>query len=429
MAALFVASQPFPVAGTSSVEVNLITVGREQVYLLGSGLLALVLLGLLISALGNIIGLAVVVAIGCGLGMAAESIYPSPYNYGRSSATVLGLSGAFTGSLLLGHWGPSVAGVYLIPSLCGALGVSGALRGKVWYDRVKAMENYQAIGGTDALLMSQIEQYRLIRLLGQGGFAKVYQAVPDRTLREADSVAIKVFSESALQTEGFFGRVEREVALCQKLDHPNIVRILKADEQDSVHYIVMEFVSGETLRKRMQQGKLELDEAVKLLSDLASALGHAHSQGVIHRDIKPDNIMLSAAGPKIMDFGLARLEGTSDLTQTGSAIGTPHYMAPEQVLCEKVLDGRCDQYALGAMAFEMLTGEKLFDGDQAVLVVMQHVQEAPRNPRDLRPEISEALARCVLRMLSKNVDDRYPTMESLVEELKQIRPTAAPVAV
>jgi serine/threonine protein kinase/uncharacterized membrane protein YeaQ/YmgE (transglycosylase-associated protein family) len=396
---------------------------REQVYLLGAGLLALLVLGILITLLSNLVGLAVIVALGCGLGMLSESIYPSPYNHGRASATGLGLAGACIGSFFLGHWGPALAGVSIVPSLLGALSVSAALRGKVRYDRIKALEDYQA-SGDDPMLMSQVEQYRLIRLLGRGGFAKVYQAVPDRTLRESESVAIKVFSESALQTEGFFGRVEREVALCQKLDHPNIVHTLKADEQNKVHYIIMEYVAGETLRKRMQQGRLEITEAVQLITDMASALGHAHAQGVIHRDIKPDNILLSDKGPKIMDFGLARLEGTSDLTQSGSAIGTPHYMAPEQVLCEKNLDGRCDQYALGCMAFEMLTGEKLFDGEQAVFVVMKHVNEAPRNPRDIRPQISEALAGCILRMVAKKADDRYPTMEALVSDLKKIRPEA-----
>lgn len=417
-------------AGRTTIELKLLNVAREQVYLLGSGLLALVVLGLLITLLGNLIGFAVVVGLGCGLGMLAESIYPSPYNYGRASATGLGLAGACIGSFFLGHWGPSLAGVYVIPSLLGALAVSGALRGKVWYDRVKAMENYRASdNGDDPLLMSQVEQYRVIRLLGKGGFAKVYQALPDRTLRESESVAIKVFSENALQTEGFFGRVEREVALCQKLNHPNIVRTIKADEQNKVHYLIMEFVAGDTLRKKMQQGRMEIAEAVKLITDMASALGHAHAHGVIHRDIKPDNILLSENGPKIMDFGLARLEGTSDLTQSGSAIGTPHYMAPEQVLCEKKLDGRCDQYALGCMAFEMLTGEKLFDGEQAVFVVMKHVNEAPRNPRDLRPQISEELAHCILRMVAKNAGDRYPNMEELVSDLKKLRPEAVALAV
>ena len=401
---------------------------RESIELFGYGLLLLCLLVMLLMALGNILGLTVIVAIGCGLGVLSESIYPSPYNNGRLSATALGLAGALVGSFFLGQWGPHLAGVYLIPSLVGAIAVSALLRAKVRYDRLKAIEEYTAGAGDEPLAMSLVEHYRLIRFVGSGGFAKVFQGVPDRTMRESESVAVKIFTEGALDQADFVARIGREVALCQKLDHPNIVRIMKADEQNKLHYIVMEFVNGETLRQRMKQGRMEIPEAVNLLIELAGALAHAHSKGVIHRDVKPDNIILTASGSKIMDFGLARQEGTSDLTQTGSAIGTPHYMPPEQILGEKKLDGRCDQYALGAMAFEMLTGEKLFDGDQAIHVVIKHVQDEPRNPREIRPQISEALANCVLKMLKKERDERYPDMEAVVKELTTLKPEAVALA-
>lgn len=391
----------------------------NQAAFLGAGVLGLVLF---LYFLGSILGLVVFVGIGCGLGLLAEHIYPSPYRNGRLSATGLGLSGALVGGFFLGHWGPSVAGVYLVPSLIGALGVSAGLRGKVRYDRLKLLEDHQAAAGDDPLLMSLIEDYRLLKSVGKGAFAKVYQAVPDRTLREADSVAIKVFSESALETDDFVGRVEREVALCQKLNHPNIMKILKSGQQNKVHYLIMEFVAGTTLRHKMNQGRMELGEACKLLSELSLALGHAHSQGIIHRDIKPDNVMLTSSGPKIMDFGLARLEGKSDLTQTGTAVGTPHYMAPEQVLCNRELDGRCDQYSLGAVAFEMVTGEKLFDGEQTVQIAMQTVQDAPRDPRQLRPEVPERLAKCILRMLAKAPGDRFANMELAAQEFQAYLP-------
>jgi len=178
----------------------------------------------------------------------------------------------------------------------------------------------------------------------------------------------------------------------------------------------------------MKQGRMEIADAVNLMIELAGALAHAHSKGVIHRDVKPDNIILTPHGCKVMDFGLARQSGTSDLTQTGSAIGTPHYMPPEQILGEKALDGRCDQYALGAMGFEMLTGEKLFDGDEAIHVVIKHVQEEPRNPREIRPQISEALANCILKMISKDREDRYPDMDAVVAELKALKPEAIALA-
>lgn len=401
---------------------------RETFQLIGYGALILILFAVFIVVLGNLLGLAVLVGIGCGLGILSESIYPSPLNHGRLSATALGLTGAIVGNVVFGAWGPSLSHVYLIPSLLGALIVSALLRAKVRYDRLRRIEDYTAAAGEEPLAMSLVEQYRLIRFVGSGGFAKVFQGVPDRTLRESESVAVKVFSENAFEQEDFVARIGREVALCQKLDHPNIVRIHKSDEQNKLHYIIMEFVNGETLRARMKRGRMEIPDAVNLLIELAGALAHAHSKGVIHRDVKPDNIILTTHGCKIMDFGLARQSGTSDLTQTGSAIGTPHYMPPEQILGEKQLDGRCDQYALGAMGFEMLTGQKLFDGDEAIHVVIKHVQEEPRNPREIRPQISEALANCILKMISKDRDHRYPDMDAVVAELKALKPEAIALA-
>ncbi len=401
---------------------------RDTFQLIGYGLLLIALLFVVIKVLGNLLGLAVMVGIGCGIGLLSESIYPSPFNNGRISATAIGLTGALVGNAIIGAWGPSLAHVYLVPALVGALIVSAILRAKVRYDRLRHIEDLTAAAGSEPLAMSMVEQYRLIRFVGAGGFAKVFQGVPDRTLRESDSVAVKVFSEAAIEQVDFLARIDREVALCQKLEHPNIVRIYKSAEQNKLRYIIMEFVKGETLRTRLKQGRMDIPEAVNLLIELSAALAHAHSQGVIHRDVKPDNIILTAQGAKVMDFGLARQAGTSDLTQSGSAIGTPHYMPPEQILGEKQLDGRCDQYALGAMGFEILTGEKLFDGEEAIHVVIKHVQDEPRNPREIRPQISEALANCILKMVSKDRNDRYPDMDAVVKELQSLKPEAIALA-
>lgn len=401
---------------------------RDTFQLIGYGLLLIVLLFVVIKVLGNLLGLAVMVGIGCGIGLLSESIYPSPFNNGRLSATAIGLTGALVGNAIFGAWGPSLAHVYLVPALIGALIVSAILRAKVRYDRLRHIEDLTAAAGSEPLAMSMVEQFRLIRFVGAGGFAKVFQGVPDRTLRESDSVAVKIFSESAMEQADFVARIDREVALCQKLEHPNIVRIHKSAEQNKLRYIIMEYIKGETLRERLKQGRMDIPEAVNLLIELAAALAHAHSHGVIHRDVKPDNIILTSQGCKVMDFGLARQAGTSDLTQTGSAIGTPHYMPPEQILGEKQLDGRCDQYALGAMGFEILTGEKLFDGEEAIHVVIKHVQDEPRNPREIRPQISEALANCILKMISKDRNDRYPDMDAVVKDLQTLKPEAIALA-
>ena len=282
----------------------------------------------------------------------------------------------------------------------------------------RRLENYQASAGTDPLVMSVLGDYRVIKLLGSGGFAKVYHSLPDRTLRESESVAIKIFGESAQQIPNFKERTEREVSLCQKLNHPNIMRIHRSGEFNSIHYIVMELVSGDSLKSKMDKGPMAIQEAVELLIKIAGGLAHAHSAGVIHRDIKPDNIMLTSNGPKIMDFGLARLEGISDLTQTGSAMGTPHYMSPEQIQGTKALDGRCDQYSLGAVGFEMLTGQKVFDGEQVISVMNKQLTAQPQSPSEIRPEIPASLSSILLKTLSKSPDARYASMDELAKALK-----------
>lgn len=402
---------------------------RDLVYT--GGLIAgvIILLVILVLVLQNIFSVAVMVAIGCGIGYAADSLFSSRHSKGMMGAAVLGMAGALVGNLFLtpilraiiGSTGPSLANVSLLPSFLGATLLGWLMRTRTTLDRVKALDDYKASGdSSDPLLMTQLAEYRIVRFLGSGAYSRVYTGLPDKSLRETEGVAIKIFTESALASDGFIERLKREVELCQSLDHPNIVRVFTSGEQNGLHYMVMELVEGKTLAGRMKAGRLSLREAVDLTIDMASAMAHAHAKGVIHRDIKPENVVVSKSGPKIMDFGLARLEGTSSLTQSGSAIGTPHYMAPEQVLGEKKLDGRCDQYALGGVAFEMLTGEKLFDGDQAVLVLMKHIEEKPRNVCDMYPDIPQALGQIVMRMLAKKADDRYPNMEAVVEELSKL---------
>ena len=401
---------------------------RDHIYLMGMGLGGIISFAILILVVSNVMGILLVLAIGCGLGLAANHFYPSPYEHDRVQATVVGLGGTVLGNWLHGVFpfslldalSPHVKGVSLLPSLLGAVVVIFGLRYKATQDRIKTLEAYKAKAEEDSLVLSLVEDQRLIGFLGSGAFSRVYKAVPDRTLNEREAVAVKVFNDNALKSEGFVERMQREVALCQSLNHPHIVRTFKSGEQEKVHYLVMEFVAGETLASRLARGPMGVMEAVKLIREIATGLGHAHSKGVVHRDIKPENILLSENGPKIMDFGLARLAGTSTLTQSGSAIGTPHYMSPEQVVEEKNLDGRCDQYSLGCVGFEMLTGQKLFDGEQAVLVVMKHVQEEPRNPCSVNPDVPKVVGETIVKMLAKKRDDRYPNLEEVVEALSKV---------
>jgi serine/threonine protein kinase/uncharacterized membrane protein YeaQ/YmgE (transglycosylase-associated protein family) len=388
---------------------------REELTLLGFAAFAVLIL---LYFLSSIVGVVLTLGIGCGLGMLTEHFYPSPFRNGRLSATAVGLAGSLVGGWILGKWGPSLGGIFLVPTLLGALAVSAGLRAYVWYRRVKKLEEFKALGSGDPLLNSRLAQYRLIRFLGSGTFSRVYQAVPEKTLREDESVAIKVFKDSAVEEDDFVERMKREVQACQALQHPYIVRSFEAAQEGDLSYLVLEYVQGTPLSKRMQNGVFELEVSQEILAQIAEALVHAHSKGVVHRDIKPENIVMTTKGVKIMDFGLARIQGQATLTQTGSAMGTPHYMSPEQVLDPKNIDGRCDQYALGCVAFEMFTGERVFQGDQPVIVVTKHAQEAPRNPRELNPKLPPELAEMVLKMLAKKPEQRYPGLQDVVEILR-----------
>ena len=389
-----------------------LTLGGITLLLVGS-LAGLVLL------LSNLQAVLLVWILAAILGRLSEALYPSPFRRGWLSATAIGLAGSLVGQLMLGHWGPRLAGFALIPCLLGALTVNVVLRVAVWRQRIRKLEEYQSRRGKDPLICSRLEQTRIIRLLGSGTFSRVYQAVPERSLRETESVAIKVFKPSAMEEPDFLPRLQREVAACQCLDHPNIVRLLRADQQNDIHYLVMEYVDGITLSQKLRSQTMTVAESVHLLIEICDALHYAHQKGVIHRDIKPDNIMIGVGGVKIMDFGLARVEGAETLTQAGSALGTPHYMSPEQVLGQKALDGRSDQYSLGCLAYEMLTGRQMFAGQPAATVVAKQLSETPRPPRELCPELPEALDSAIMKMLAKEPDARFPSLDCVAQALRQ----------
>lgn len=392
----------------------------EQMRLLLYSVAGMLLLFLLFYILNNLVGIVLMLAIGCGLGLGVQHVYPSSVGHSKVMATAHGLAGAMIGQWLLGSFGPSLAGVALVPSFVGALLVSYGLRQREKIKRAETIESFSGDNASDPLVGMRLDRYRLVRFLGAGGYARVYEAVPDDTLDKASAIAFKVFSEEALQWDDFLDRLSREVALCQRLDHPNIVKIFGSGQEGKIHFLKMEYVDGTTLTSRLEAGRLDLRQVLEWTRALASGLAHAHKAGVIHRDIKPDNVLLGTDGPKLTDFGLARLEGTSSLTQEGTALGTPYYMSPEQVKAEKVLDGRCDQYSLGCVVFELLTGDKLFEGDQAIQVLLKHVQEAPRDPRLLRMEIPERLSKAILKMVAKTPAERFASMDEVVAEFDWI---------
>jgi serine/threonine protein kinase len=252
----------------------------------------------------------------------------------------------------------------------------------------------------------------------------VYRAF-DRELKE--TVAIKTLKPELLGDANLLERFKQEIRLARRISHPNVVRTHDLGEADGVYFITMEFVEGtgldELLRRR---GSLPLDVTLTVGRQLCRALEVAHGQGVVHRDIKPQNLVVDAKGfLKVMDFGIARLvEGRQPpgqgLTAEGSIIGTPEYMAPEQLMGQPV-DGRSDLYATGVVLFECATGRRLFTGTSFATLLLKQVQDAPPDPRTLVPGLPESFAAVVQKALAKRPEDRWQSAVEFYQALERIR--------
>jgi serine/threonine-protein kinase len=253
-------------------------------------------------------------------------------------------------------------------------------------------------------------QYLIENEVGRGGMAVVYRAVDTRLNR---TVAIKVLPPDVAFNPDVRARFLREAQTAAQLNHPNIVPIYSVDEKDAggLVYFVMAYVDGESLGVRLtREGMWPVDRAVRVLRDVADALAYAHARGVVHRDIKPDNILIDRASgrPMVTDFGIARAAaGETRLTVTGVAVGTPAYMSPEQALGEREIDGRSDLYSLAVVGYHMLTGETPFKAVNTPAMLVKHVSERPRPVRDRRPDVPAYLAVAIDRALSKRPEDRW----------------------
>ncbi len=256
------------------------------------------------------------------------------------------------------------------------------------------------------------DRYRVDRVLGEGGMATVYLA---EDLKHHRKVAVKVMRPELAATLGS-ERFLREVEVAAQLSHPHILPMYDSGEAAGLLYYVMPYVEGQTLRERLQQEKqLPVDEALRLGREVAEALAHAHGRGIVHRDIKPANILLQSGHALVADFGIARaLEGSGEaLTQTGFAVGTPQYMAPEQASGDAGVDGRADVYALGAVVYEMLAGEPPFTGPSSRVIVMRSMTEQPRVLTATRAGLAPVVEAAVLKALAKSPADRYQTAEAM----------------
>lgn len=258
-----------------------------------------------------------------------------------------------------------------------------------------------------ALVNALGAQYEVMRLLGRGGMGAVYLA---RETALDRLVAVKVLPPDA-SDEQSRERFKREARTAAKLNHPNIVPLHSFGDSDGMMYFVMGFVQGESLADRMKRvGKMTESQSRRILAEVADALSYAHSQHVVHRDIKPDNILIEDATgkPMLTDFGIAKAQvGGSTLTAIGSIVGTPHYMSPEQASGDRDLDGRSDLYSLGIVAYRMLAGNLPFDGESLQDIIVQHVTKEAPPLRDVAAEISEHAARAIGKCLAKAPEDRW----------------------
>ncbi|HVT39089.1 MAG TPA: serine/threonine-protein kinase, partial [Gemmatimonadaceae bacterium] len=268
--------------------------------------------------------------------------------------------------------------------------------------------------------------YTLERELGGGGMSRVFVATETALGRQ---VVVKVLpSEMAGQVSA--DRFKREISLAAQLQHPHIVPLLAAGDAGGLPYFTMPFVKGESLRARLTaHGELPVNQAVRVLREVASALAFAHEAGVVHRDIKPDNVLLSGGAAMVTDFGVAKAlsvagalgaRSTSPATSIGVALGTPAYMAPEQASADPLVDHRADIYAWGVLAYELLTGSTPFSGRTAGAMLAAHVNEPPEHIARRRPAIPPALAQLVMRCLEKRSSDRPQRAEELVHELDEL---------
>lgn len=270
------------------------------------------------------------------------------------------------------------------------------------------MSDEQLLGG----------RYRLARLLGRGGMAEVYEARDEVLDRH---VAVKLLLSRFRNDPEFIGRFRREAQAAASLSHPNIVAVYDTGQHDRLPYIVMELVRGQSLEEAIDQGGLTEDQALEICAEVCSALEYAHGRGLVHRDIKPGNILLASGGQvKVTDFGIARAVTAETITQTASVLGTAAYLSPEQAQGRPV-DVRSDLYSLGVVLYEMLTGRKPFEGDSAVGVAYQHVQEAPVPPRQVGAGISPAAEAIAMKAMAKNVANRYQSAAAMRTDLLHAR--------
>ena len=259
-------------------------------------------------------------------------------------------------------------------------------------------------------------RYEVEELVGHGGMSSVYRAHDSLLERH---VALKILHEQYSGDKDFVERFKREARTVAQLQHPNIVTVIDRGEEDGRQYIVFEYVDGENLKELVvRKGRLDIREALEIALEVARGLAFAHENGLIHRDVKPQNVLLNGDGrAKVTDFGIARTLDVDGMTQTGTVLGTSNYIAPEQASGQRV-DAHSDVYSLGAVLYELLAGEVPFPGESFIAVAMKHLHEPPPSILDVRGDVPLRVAAAVDRALEKDPEQRFPTMDAFAGELQ-----------
>ena len=268
-------------------------------------------------------------------------------------------------------------------------------------------------------------RYSIVRTLGGGGMANVYLAHDEILDRD---VALKVLREQFAHDEEFAERFKREALSAAALSHPNVVSVYDRGQEAGTSYIVMEYVAGGTLKERISRGgPLDPGAATSIALQIAEALQAAHEQGVIHRDVKPHNVLLTSSGrAKVADFGIARAASAATISQSSMVLGTASYMSPEQAM-GKAVTPKSDLYSLGVVLYEMLTGELPYTAENPVAVSMKHVNDPLRPPREMNPEIPEELNALITKLLAKDPDGRYQSAAQLAQDLRRLHDGLPPI--
>lgn len=259
-----------------------------------------------------------------------------------------------------------------------------------------------------------VAQYQLLELLGQGGMATVFKAYHARLDRY---VAIKALHPAFMEDPNFLARFEREAQLVARLEHPNIVPIYDFSEHEGRPYLVMKYVEGETLKERLKEGRLSQGLIYKIITSVGAALSYAHSQGILHRDVKPSNVLIGEDERiYLADFGLARIAEAGESTiSTDMMLGTPQYVSPEQAMGRRDLDQRTDIYSFGVMVYEMVVGKVPFTSDTPYSIIHDHIYTPLPLPRQENPEVPEDMERVLVKALEKKREDRFQTVDEMVD--------------